>query len=282
MATRPDLKRAVPKTKNTAKDYNDNFDKMMQFVDDTLDECKDYVDAYMPPQTGQAGKYLATNGTIASWVSVGENFPSASYIDGLIITKSNSNTIGVSAGSCYDSTKTFILRLDSAATKQNTNQASNATYYVYIIGNATTVDILISASSPTPILPSGYIYQRQIGYYKTDSSGTIESVAFYGIDSSSPRTSQGSFFPDYTAGVSMTANVDNTATENGWIEAYATVPAGGSATRVLTINGSTRTISRGVGGTDGSHTNVAFYPVKKGDVYKLSAGTLTFYPIRSN
>ena len=40
MATRPELHVAVAKTKNKASDYNDNFDMMMDYIDDTLDEIK--------------------------------------------------------------------------------------------------------------------------------------------------------------------------------------------------------------------------------------------------
>lgn len=43
MAIRPTLHRAVEKTKNTASNYNDNFDLMMQFVDDSVVEAKTYV-----------------------------------------------------------------------------------------------------------------------------------------------------------------------------------------------------------------------------------------------
>ena len=43
MAIRPTLHRAVEKTKNTATNYNENFDLMMQFVDDSVVEAKTYV-----------------------------------------------------------------------------------------------------------------------------------------------------------------------------------------------------------------------------------------------
>lgn len=67
MATRPTLHRAIEKTKNTASDYNDNFDMMMDFIDDSIDEAKGYVDDFMPEVTGQAGKVLTTDGTNTSW-----------------------------------------------------------------------------------------------------------------------------------------------------------------------------------------------------------------------
>jgi hypothetical protein len=103
------------------------------------------------------------------------------YISGLAISKdsgSPEDTIIVSPGSAYDSTKSIVLSLDNSLSKQNTNQAANATYYVYIIGNSTgnSTDILISDSSTTPALPSGYTLFRQIGNYTTDSSNHIYTI----------------------------------------------------------------------------------------------------------
>lgn len=70
MATRPVLHIAVAKTKSKASEYNDNFDMMMQFVDDSIQESKDYVDGFMPDVTGQSGKFLTNNGTTTSWFDI--------------------------------------------------------------------------------------------------------------------------------------------------------------------------------------------------------------------
>lgn len=67
MAIRPSLKRAVPETLNKASDYNDNFDLMMDFVDASVLESKNYIEGYIPPVTGQSGKFMTNNGTVASW-----------------------------------------------------------------------------------------------------------------------------------------------------------------------------------------------------------------------
>lgn len=106
---------------------------------------------------------------------------SIDYINGLTISKdsgSPEDTIIVSPGSCYDSTKAVVLALDSATSKQNLNQGASATYYVYIIGNDTgsSIDILISQDSITPTLPSGYTKYRQIGKYTTDSDNHIQYI----------------------------------------------------------------------------------------------------------
>lgn len=145
---------------------------------------------------------------------------SLDYISGFIITKdsgSPNDTIIISDGSCYDSTHTAVLSLTNSLSKQNTNQASNATYYVYIIGNSTgsSVDILISESSTTPALPSLY---RQIGYYTTDSSSNIDKISYYGTDPISDKSPIGSinaFMPDWSRKINISN--DYTVQNYGWI-----------------------------------------------------------------
>jgi hypothetical protein len=117
---------------------------------------------------------------------------SIDYISGFTITKdsgSPNDTIIVSAGSAYDSTKSVVLSLDNSLSKQNTNQAANATYYVYVIGNATgsSTDILISTSSASPALPTGYSLFRQIGNYTTNSDNSIDVINYYGHNSTNPQ-----------------------------------------------------------------------------------------------
>lgn len=69
MATRPSLHVAVQGTKNTASNYNDNFDLMMDFIDDSIGEAKDYVDDFMPSiSASTTSGFLTNDGTEASWV----------------------------------------------------------------------------------------------------------------------------------------------------------------------------------------------------------------------
>lgn len=112
---------------------------------------------------------------------------SIGIISGFVITKdsgSPNDTILVYAGSCYDSTSSVVLSTSSNISKKNSPQSANSTYYVYVIGNATgsQTDILISTSSTTPTLPSGYTLFRNIGYFITDSSANIDYIGFYGIN----------------------------------------------------------------------------------------------------
>lgn len=105
---------------------------------------------------------------------------SLDYISGLQIRKdsgSPNDTIIVSIGSCYDSTKSVVLSLTAETSKQNTNQGASTRYYVYIIGTTgSSVDILISPSSSSPALPSGYTLYRRIGSYTTDSDSNIQYI----------------------------------------------------------------------------------------------------------
>ena len=114
------------------------------------------------------------------------------YISGLAISKDNGSpddTIIVSAGSAYDSTKSIVLSLANSLSKQNTNQAANATYYVYIIGSSSgsQTDILISPNQVTPTLPTGYSLYRQIGYYTTNADSKIGTISYYGESVNTPK-----------------------------------------------------------------------------------------------
>lgn len=106
---------------------------------------------------------------------------SINFIYGYTITKdtnSPNNTILVSAGSCYDSTKSVVLASEVVQSKQNASQSASTTYYVYVIGDdsGNQIDILISTLSVTPNLPSGYTLFRQIGKYTTDTNGVISTI----------------------------------------------------------------------------------------------------------
>lgn len=125
------------------------------------------------------------------------------YINGLTIVKDTDNTIRVSSGSCYDSTYTTMMVSTGNITKENTTQLSNGTYYVYIISDDSgyQVDVLITTSSVTPPLPSGYTVYRQIGSYTTDDVNKIDDIYYYGNNSISNKNITGfisAIMPDYS------------------------------------------------------------------------------------
>ena len=280
MATRPTLHRAVAKTKNTASDYNDNFDMMMDFVDESIGEAKDYVDDFMPSVTGQAGKFLTNDGTDTSWVSLG-NQPFGDYINGLVITKSSDDKINVSAGSCYDYAKAVILANGTQATKQNGSQLASTTYYVYII-DGESIDFLITTESSTPTLPTGSTTYRQIGSYITNSDNKIDSINYYGniINKNNNITEIiNAVMPDYTAGVSKTSGISYTAAQAGWLEVLCSDYNSGTT---IVIDGTTRHH-----GTDNQQLSVndTMFPISKGTTYTVTLGrsaysSITFYPCK--
>ena len=205
---------------------------------------------------------------------------SLDFISGLTITKdsgSPDDTIIVSAGSAYDSTKAVVLTLSSSTSKQNLNQAASATYYVYIIGNSTgsSIDILISTSSTTPTLPSGYTLFRQIGSYTTDSNSKINSISYYGI---SPTDDKGAgrilsiVAPDWANKVSKTINTTYTAESAGWIYYSSESNVNNNGSVNIYINGEVIKSEAFAGGATGGWMKVLaqnFY-VGKGDTYNVT------------
>lgn len=185
-------------TKARADEVNDDFDVLYSQVNanisniaqnaldiDTLDANKANINGNSTEVFNVADATTNTHAvnkqTMMSYIGNILN-----YIDGLKITKDNNNTIIVSAGSCYDSTHTVVLKLTANTSKQNLNQGASTTYYVYIIGNDTgsSIDILISTNSTTPTLPAGYTLFRKIGSYTTNSSSNIDVITNLSNDQS--------------------------------------------------------------------------------------------------
>ena len=186
MATRPALHTAVAKTKNKASDYNENFELMMSYCETVAAETTSYMSTYMPTiSASTTSKFLTNNGSASNWQGLGNGFPFSNYLNGLALSKSSDDTIAVGAGSCYDSTGVAILAINASTTKQNESQAASTTYYVYIIGDGTNVDILIDDDTPT--LPTGYTYYRLLGTYATDEDGNMDLVSSYGQAISAPK-----------------------------------------------------------------------------------------------
>ena len=208
---------------------------------------------------------------------------SVDYINGLSITKdggSPEDTIIVSSGSCYDSTKSAVLSLSDATSKQNDNQGASTTYYVYIIGDAraTSIDILISSNSTTPTLPSGYTLYRGIGYYTTDSDGHIDNIAYYGINPLSNKSINSyinAMMPDFSVGISKTKNTNYIAEESGWLLFYSGSFSINSG--FLYIDGVKVLGQDGISDAAGGWNFIT--PVGKGSTYSYDGAytSLTFY-----
>lgn len=158
---------------------------------------------------GNATQVFKMANPMDSYDGVNKNFLENSianikdYINGYIITKDTDNTIIISAGSCYNSTYKIMIVSTGNITKQNTTQLANGTYYVYIIsdGSGYQVDALITTSSVTPPLPSGYTIFRQIGSYTTNGDNKIDDIYYYGNNNTSNKNITGfvnAIMPDYS------------------------------------------------------------------------------------
>ena len=206
---------------------------------------------------------------------------SIDYISGFTITKdsgSPNNTIIVSAGSCYDSTKTVVLSKANSTTKQNLNQGASTTYYVYIIGNSTgsSVDVLISTSSTSPALPTGYSLFRQIGYYTTDSDSHIQNI-FCLSNSSIFRASN--VIPDYSNVQARSVNTNYIAEEPGWVYVYAMCL--NANTVYYYINDVSYVLAGAVNRDTDTAAAGAWFMVDAGDKYLLStSGAQAYYGIK--
>jgi hypothetical protein len=138
---------------------------------------------------------------------------------------------------------------------------------------------LISTSSASPALPTGYSLFRQIGSYTTDGNNKIDSISYYGESDTSNKSVSGilkAILPDYTAGINFSSGY--VAPSAGWVFAYL----GGiesTATGYLYINGVVAGMNYC---TDGGFTyNSQYALVDKGDVITADrVNTLTFFPLK--
>jgi len=224
---------------------------------------------------------------------------SLDYISGFVITKdsgSPNDTIIVSAGSCYDSTKSIVLKLANSVTKQNQNQAANGTYYVYVIGNSTgsVVDVLISTSSVTPALPSGYTTFRQIGKYTTDSDAHIDKISYYGDGANSDKNiknfiSYSGALPDFDNSISIditgmgTTNTNFDVPSDGYLQFKQVSSTGGD---VFFLDDKTAFFWTSQWSYPDSYSN--YIPVKAGthtfrtQYYADRIGGIYFYPLKGD
>lgn len=198
-------------TKARASEVNANFDALYTEVNSLESKIIDYESQIQDLQNTKAdinGSYLnrfAVANPITNYDAVNKQYlqnataNSITYINGLGISRAGNNTITVNPGSCYDSTDTQLLVLENSLSKQNTTQAANSTYYVYLIGKSTgNEDILISTLSIDPNLPDEYLYYRRIGSYTTDSDNKI-------LQTTNEQVSQ------YTSGTILSQNSANIA-----------------------------------------------------------------------
>jgi hypothetical protein len=285
----------VAGTKARANEVNQNFDVLYSQVNSNISAINtnandiDTLDSNKANVNGSSSQRFACADPTSPSDAVNKQSltkaigNSINYIDGYVISKdsgSPNNAILVTAGSCYDYTKSVVLAKDTSTTKQNTSQGASTTYYVYVIGSDSgiSVDILISSSAVTPALPEGYAKFRQIGKYTTDSSSNINKIIYYGYDQSNPvQDYQVNYkmMPDYTAGTSVGTG-DYTPVRNGFLIGNATDR---SDTSISVRLGSVVIIDSFSTSFEGS--NSWCVPLAKGKTYTIGGGNWVrnnFYP----
>lgn len=204
---------------------------------------------------------------------------SIDFISGFTITKDSGSpydTIIVSEGSCYDSTKTTVLSKSLATTKQNINQAANATYYIYIIGSSSgsQTDILISESNTTPGLPAGYSLYRQIGYYKTDSNNHISLISYYGESATSDKSVAGivnAVMPDYSRRTTFSTSGGTIPYNCKFVFYSGTTYYNGTSGAIIKVNNVVEYIARANEYAASNPSYVAYLP--KGAVVNIQSPT---------
>lgn len=220
--------------------------------------------------------------------SIGNSLP---YINGLGIAIDDTDTIHVDAGSCYDSTLETLMVLSTSVSKQNTEQSANTTYYVYLIAtDGGTTDVLISTSSGSPALPTGYTKFRRIGYYKTNSDNEIDYVGSELSESilkGGAGLIQDIIMPDYSRGISKSARTNHLAETDGWINFGVQFEQGDASLRIgtsSTYSENTQVINLWI--ADYGTQNI-IVPIPKGHYYyadysgySTQVTKLIFYPCK--
>ncbi len=170
--------------------------------------------AALPGQTGNAGKFLTTNGTSASWA------PIIGIDHGFLLSNDGTtpNTVlDIAAGSRPDST--FTVQITGTAFTKNTTGtwvagtgnagmgtgltiAASTWYHVFAIINSGSYDVYFDTSTTAANAPAGTTAHRYIGSFETDASSHIKS--FYQVNQSVYYPQQ---VTDLTAGSATTATL---------------------------------------------------------------------------
>ncbi len=118
-------------------------------------------------------------------------------VEGLTLSYSTASAVAISVGECRDSTNVDDILVSTSLTASLTSSGANgldtgteasATFYhVYVVKNPSSgaVASLLSTSSTSPTLPSGYTRFRRIGCFMNGGNGDI--VPFFCVGSNRTR-----------------------------------------------------------------------------------------------
>ena len=264
-------------TKAKASEVNDNFDVLYNQVNQNTTSISDLFSATNSLNENKASNRGDTTKTFnvadpqidynAVNLRTMEKFigPLKGLISGLTLSINTGNKVGVSAGSCYDSTFTVPMTLTTSS-EIGVSGTETSARPLYLIANSDGSNVELSFS-----IGSG-VY-RNIGNVYTNSSGVIILVESFGTDPSTPSNPSSiirDISPDYNNAISITLDKDGqlpswTAEHSGWL-----------------TNNSAYSISVNPD-TSGGQTPVANLPgniiafLNKGDIIYSTSNTATTY-----
>jgi hypothetical protein len=119
--------------------------------------------------------------------------PLSGFISGCRLFWLSVFSIKIGQGACRDSTDSFTIKVTNEITVSLTesgkngldtgSEVSNTWYYVWAIYNSTTKEVagLLSTSSTSPLMPSGFTLKRRIGSLYNNAFGNFLKFCQYGI-----------------------------------------------------------------------------------------------------
>lgn len=137
---------------------------------------------------GSAVSFSAGTLDVTAAISAQGLWAPRGYIDGMVCSNDGvtpNTKLDVAIGLCRDDTDAMCIRFTASKTIDCTTTgaggldtgalAASTWYYVFAIGkrDGSAQAGLASTSSSSPTMPSGYVYKRRIGAFKTDASSHI-------------------------------------------------------------------------------------------------------------
>lgn len=191
------------------------------------------------------------------------------YIGGFELSKQSTTSIRATAGSCWDSTYQEMITSIGTLTLNTSSAGDNVTRYIFVVWNADTMSaqLVMSVSSSTPTLPSGYDYYRRLGYFTTDTNGNVDIVIKDGQTDVSGKL--GFIGSVYGGAISSTSSY--TATQNHWLYAQTEFVGDKNSVKItIIINGNRVACLQS--GWKYNASSSTILPIKMGQTVSITIG----------
>lgn len=264
----------VAGTKAKAAEVNADFQNIKEFVDgleidvDSATTAVASLQANKANLNGQADEIFSMADPVGDYDGVNKRTlinltaNTRDAVTGFVISKQSNTSVNCTPGACWDVSYTEMIQKDTSMVKEFDTLSANATYYIYVIKDATTknVDLSISTSSVTPEVTTN-IYYRRLATLTTDSNGYIDVITNDHVIAK--QVDSVGFLGDTRLTVQQ--GVTYTADQNLWLFAKLT-DDGSSATIYVNNIEVARLWTKGEWGSPG----MTSFPVKKGQTYKIN------------